>query len=267
MGTGPSQWRRFAFSEIKPVDHYPDSTKYYTFNDLLKLWGQSKRPRTTPIVVPDQKKFAELLFKLHKGELGDNPTRYHELRDDLKLTEYDENTVLNAILVSPYEYGIRNDVVYSLGDVVLFLLYAKPEKPIHGRIMITKQVFLAINEVFGKQNVEDPKFVPYKFGPYSFLLTDVLSNLKYDGLIQTDGKKNTNNEKFYLTENGKIIAKTKFEHLAPETRSSLIKRRQGWDQSHRAGIIAYVYNKYPQYTVKSSIKERYKSIRWGRGRG
>ena len=156
---------------------------------------------------------------------------------------------------------------YSLSEIVLYLLYAGQNKPIHGRISITKQVFLLIKEVLGEKNCADAKFVPYLYGPYSFHLTQLIASLEYDGLIERTGKKNTKNEKFYLTKNGKNITESKFAKLPKKLQQEIIRNRKGWDEDHVEGLLRYVYAKYPKYTEKSKIRERYKSVNWGKSRG
>ena len=266
---------------VEPIKKYPDSTKSYDFTDfitLVKAFYDAPSIRT--IDDPLQMEFAKIVLNLEEVREKEAKTKIakrkqfkelHELSTIMKkwrnLAVHDQNWILNAPLINSKQYKARKYVQHKLTDVILYLLYATQEKPIHGRIAITKQLFLAIKEVFGEENVENPKFVPYRFGPYSFLITHILSNLEYDNLIQVKGRKNTSSEKFFLTEKGVKIAKKKFAKLPKSLQNKLIDRRIGWDQSHIKGLLGYVYNKYPEFTEKSMIKNRYKSITWGRAKG
>lgn len=266
---------------VEPIREYPDSTKSYEFVNFIKLIRAFNRaPAIRTIDDPIQERFAKLVVELEQIREKKAKTKLaqkkqfkelHNLSSLMKkwrnLAVHDQNWILNANLINSKQYKARKKVNYKLTDVILHLLYAQKEKPIHGRIAITKQIFLAIKEVFEEKSVENPKFVPYRYGPYSFLVTHILSNLEYDELVHVKGRKNTSSEKFSLTVKGEKIAKKRFDKLPKKLQDELIDRRKGWDQNHIKGLLAYVYNKYPEFTEKSLIKKQYKSISWGRAKG
>lgn len=258
----------------KPELQYPDSSKYYTFEDIDRVIKTLKSDNPVQIEKPDQQKIAKLIIDLKNARAAGSAHTFQEAyrafvenMPALALKTHEINEMLNAVLVNENEYAVRDPAVYSLRDVVLFLLYTHPKRPICGRIMITKQVFLAIKEVLDDRHVENPKFVPYRYGPYSFTLTHALSNMRYDGLIDVRGKKNTQSELFMLTDRGMKIAGDKFGILPKEQQIILADKRKSWDQLHQKGILSYVYDRYPEYTVTSRIAHIYKSITWGRGTG
>ncbi|MCW3990778.1 MAG: hypothetical protein NWE88_11975 [Candidatus Bathyarchaeota archaeon] len=155
----------------------------------------------------------------------------------------------------------------SVSDVILVLLYSHSSKPIFGRISLMKQVFLLIEEVLNKGEVQDAKFVPYHFGMYSFTVGASLTNLEYSGFIEQRGKKNTKLERFFITTKGERHISSIFNEFSYELQNTIREKRQGWDQLGYDGILRLVYQNYPEYIDKSQIKERYKAIKWGRGRG
>ena len=259
---------------VKPKLQYPDSSKCYAFDDIDEVIKKLKSSDPIQIEKPEQQKLAKLIMELNRARAAGSVhavqeayRAFAETMPTLALETHEINEMLNAILVSENEYVIRDTTVYSLCDVVLFLMYAHLERPICGRILITKQVFLAIKEVFGDARVENPRFVPYRYGPYSFTLTHTLSNMRYDGLIDIRGKKNTQYELFLLTDRGLKIAGDKFNALPKEQQDKLADKRKSWDQLHQKGILSYVYDRYPEYTSNSRITHIYKSITWGRGTG
>ena len=163
---------------------------------------------------------------------------------------------------------ISKDIVL-IKDVILALFSTQSDKPIYGRTMLMKQVFLIFEEILKKQNIDfqDPNFVPYYYGPYSFLVTDIIENLEFEGHITITGKKNTNKEAFTITKQG-IEKSNKIHSLRSKKIMDEIKeKRVGWDELGTSGILKYVYHYYPKFKDKSKIKERYKEITWGRGRG
>ena len=162
-----------------------------------------------------------------------------------------------------------DDQKLLIRDMFLVLLYAKRDNPIYGRTMLIKQLFLLYNEVFDKfQEIpcQEPNFIPYAFGPYSFKSMKILDDLRFSKEIAVDGKRNTKKESFSLSEKGSILAKEKFETLPKNLREIIGEKRIGWDQLGTRGILKYVYEKYPNMKEKSKIKRRYKDITWGIGK-
>ncbi len=122
--------------------------------------------------------------------------------------------------------------------------------------------------IFGRNvSVEDCNYVPYHYGPYSFLVANKLENLVDAGLLWRTGKKDTRNEVFKITKVGEEVIAPKFNNLAPGVGTRISMLRQGLDQLGRDGILRFVYETYPQYRAKSRIGKRYKLITWGRGKG
>jgi len=156
-----------------------------------------------------------------------------------------------------------------ISDLFLVLLYAKKDKPIYGRTMLIKQLFLLYNEVFDKFpeiHLQEPNFIAYDFGPYSFKSMKILDDLRFSKVISVDGKKNTKKESFCLTEKGTKIAEEKFKTLPHSLKKELENKRIGWDQLGTRGILNYVYERYRDMKKNSKIKGRYKDITWGLGK-
>ena len=156
---------------------------------------------------------------------------------------------------------------FTISDVLLLLLYSHSEKSIFGRVSLMKQMFLLTNEVLDKTDVQDPKFVPYRYGMYSFVVGNELTNLDYSGYIERRGRKNSKLEQFRLTDKGKKRISGTFNSLPNPLQETIKEKRKGWDQLGQDGILRLVYQKYPEYKEESPVKERYKSIEWGRGVG
>lgn len=156
---------------------------------------------------------------------------------------------------------------FTVSDIVLILLFAHHDKPLFGRVSMMKQVFLLIEEILEKEEIQEAKYIPYRYGMYSFTVGNALSNLVYSGLIDRRGRKNSKLEQFYLTDKGKEKIISKYSSLPTDLQKEISEKRKGWDQLGYDGILRFVYQKYPQYVDKSKIRERYKTIIWGRGKG
>lgn len=149
----------------------------------------------------------------------------------------------------------------SRQDLIMILLVAQ-EKPIHGRILLMKELFLLYRRLLHEKS-QDPKFVPYKFGPYSFHLVESVSTLSQDGYLEVHGRRNSNSESFTLTSKGRDLARKTFNQLPKSIQNEIIKKRKGWDQLGTEGILNYVYTHYPSFKTNSVLKNRYKDIIWG----
>lgn len=155
----------------------------------------------------------------------------------------------------------------TVSDAILLLLYSQREKPVNGRVSMMKEVFLLVKEVLRGVDTQDPKYVKNRFGMYSFLVTQTLTNLEFAGFMDREGKKNTKVERFKITDKGAKYIRPLFRSLSEDLRSTISEKRKGWDQLGYEGILRYVYQKYPEYRDKSVLKKRYAPIFWGRGTG
>jgi uncharacterized protein YwgA len=152
-------------------------------------------------------------------------------------------------------------------DLILSLLAVKPDKPIYGRIMLMKQIFLLFTETLEPRGIhcQDPKFVAYDFGPYSFTVMQVVEDLRFSGYISIEGRKGSRKEAFKLSKKGKISPNQFLKILSDDIIEEIRYRRIGWDQLGTDGILRYVYEYYPKMKENSKIKNRYKDVSWGIG--
>lgn len=155
----------------------------------------------------------------------------------------------------------KEAVVNSLTNEewVLSLLHANNDKPIYGKLMFVKQLFILANDIF--PNLSDRfKFYPSHYGPYSDVFARTVKELIKRDLVkvdtETDGK--TITYIFTLTEKGKEKAKSAFEGLPQNYQETMSRKRRGWDQLGYRGIVRFVYTKYPEYTTKSKILDMIK---------
>jgi len=183
------------------------------------------------------------------------------LPDGTRLYSYDE---LRSKLSE-----LRSSKVHRLlaRDSVLILLYSHKERPICGRTALMKQLFLFFEEVAKKHELpsQEPRFVPYRYGPYSFLMMNTVESLWHSGYIVIEGRKNSRKESFKLTEAGEKAASELFDHLPEAVQNDIREKRVSWDQ-WGSDILNYVYTCYPHYKERSELKKRYGTIVWGQGK-
>jgi len=155
----------------------------------------------------------------------------------------------------------NEDVVNSLTNEewVLSLLHANNGKPMNGKLMFVKQLFILANDIF--PNLSDRfKFYPSHYGPYSDVFARTVKELIKKDLVkvdtETEGK--TKTYIFTLTERGKKMAKSAFERLPQDYQETISRKRRGWDQLGYRGIVRFVYTKYPEYRIKSKILDMIK---------
>jgi len=175
---------------------------------------------------------------------------------------YDFNTFKKVLS----ENDENRDIIL-IEDIILALLNSFDKKPIYGRTMLMKQIFLIYNEILSGKNlkIQEPHFVSYYYGPFSFLVSKTIDDLELDGCVERFGVKNSEIENFIISEKGK--KKYSKRAFGKSTIIDEIKQKRiGWDQLGTKGILHYVYTYYPDFKDKSIIKNKFKEITWGAGR-
>ncbi len=142
-------------------------------------------------------------------------------------------------------------------ELCLLLLYATDE-PIRGAVSFMKEVFLLFQEKLREFDVMalSPHFISYHYGPYSFDIVESWYELEEDGFMATKGRMSTRKETFFLTKEGEAAAARIWESLPPALREELPSWRRGLDELGNDGILKDVYEKYPEYTDRSKVRER-----------
>jgi hypothetical protein len=103
-------------------------------------------------------------------------------------------------------------------------------------------------------------FFPYKYGPWSYEVSDALKKLVGEGALTVEagqrareGRAHTGIVMVYsLTERGRAAAsKAERRALLKSPLAYLTARR--WARAPLEELIAYVYEKYPEYTTRSLL--------------
>lgn len=162
------------------------------------------------------------------------------------------------------EYKKIKSVKYTTSDLILFLLISQ-EKPIRSKTVFFKEMFYFEKEIFKGENLENCKFVPYHYGPYSFYVANKLNYLVRKNLIHRSKEEGTGKIVFEITYRGKRAISKKYVNLSNPVKKRMITCRMGLDQLGMK-ILNLIYRdkKYEKYIVKSRISHRYKLISWGK---
>jgi uncharacterized protein YwgA len=181
-------------------------------------------------------------------------------------------------------------------DFLLSLLYCpgkgnKENEPILGRTRLTKMVFLFEKEIkkefFSDIDITLPNFESHNFGPFSKDLFDDLSFFVSIGFIRAEetsipisnvekkeiemaldddwedaGFEKAEQEsvelKYSLSLQGlKYVAENIWGMLSDIQKENLTKFKQQINTISLDSLLRYVYNKYPNYTDKSIIADKY----------
>lgn len=177
---------------------------------------------------------------------GNNSEIEFKLIDETVLMDYQK--AVNAFQdITPEKIGPE--------EIILLLLGIIPDKPIKGKTMLIKQIFLTEKDIFDN-DVQELKYIAHKFGPHSFMIDNMLRNMEFIGMI----KKTKNN--YSITEKGLIGFNKIKQHLDLNKLNKLKHYRIAWDELGMDRVLNLVYTKYPKYTNKSIIKHRYQVIKW-----
>lgn len=138
-------------------------------------------------------------------------------------------------------------------DLVLLTLYLSGQK-IEGSTIFHKLIFVLTKEHVRKLYYKF-KFIPWKFGPWSLVLGDILKKLALSGKVDIyrDGKKIV----YKLTPLGvQYVEKEILNNLSENELDELKEKIDALLQAGYEGILGYVYRNYPEYAVNSEIRDR-----------
>ena len=147
---------------------------------------------------------------------------------------------------------------FSPEEWVLIFFYAGAENSennpiINGFLMFTKQFFVFVKEI--KKDLDKQfNFIPYDYGPYSFVLKRNIDDLSKKGSIEI--KRYDDRQDFILTETGIKKSRILFDSLDDKTKQALQNLRHEATELGYRGVLRYVYSRYPEYTTASKIRER-----------
>ena len=183
--------------------------------------------------------------------------------------------------------------ITSCKDFIMLLLYAKGHKggkcePIRGKTRLMKMIFIFDEEIRRKFNTEKaiiediPKFEPNKYGPFSSRVFSDLEFLVELGFVKvypvsnseisneeayeydywqartgpSDDFEGTNNEEeFSLTEVGQsFVEEGEAGILTDKQKKILNEFKARCTGTSLRNLLEYVYNKYPEMTTKSKIR-------------
>jgi len=159
---------------------------------------------------------------------------------------------------------------------------------IEGITRLEKLIFLLIQEknFLGDVNIDSKfNFSPFKMGPWSNQIYDEIDfleslnllkkketiknvpadNAYFDELLTNSiidkyqKNKYTDDRKsniFELSESGKKKALEIWNRLSPQEKKSIIDIKKRFNRMNLKQFLTYVYNKYPEYTTNSEIKDQ-----------
>lgn len=139
-------------------------------------------------------------------------------------------------------------------DLALLLLYFDGAAPINGMTKFEKLVFLSQKEVLEKwKELESSKFEfgPDRFGPLSTDLYDELDFLKSVQMVDSI------DNNFKITDRGQRFVQNKVFAKVPEhIRKAIESIKVKYGRESLEDLLKYVYTNYPEYTVKSEIRDK-----------
>ena len=165
-------------------------------------------------------------------------------------------------------------------DLVLLLLatstrWEQATNRINGITRLEKLLFLVDKECnYGDALDKTFDFVPYHYGPYSKEVYEAVELLEEAGLIEeqrnfTDSELDRAEEllysgmateisyerQFILTDDGKSIARYLFRNR-PQLEAEIRRIKDTYAGLPLQTLIYYVYTKYPDYAVRSVIRDK-----------
>lgn len=140
---------------------------------------------------------------------------------------------------------------------MLAVLYAEKHRPVRGKLMLMKTMFIAAKEIVPEAD-QVLAFYPKDYGPFSREVAKAVEDLAKKGLIVARGggeDRETDRTDFYLAPAGSEQGEKVFLRLQPESQERLRELRAGAEEMGYSGIVRYVYAKYPEYISASKIRK------------
>ena len=123
--------------------------------------------------------------------------------------------------------------------VLMMVLDEMSRRGIKSRLFMIKSLFLLKKEENVGKAIKFYYFFPYKYGPFSFTSYDDIARLQKNGFLTADMK---------VTAKGRMEA-SKVKDMRQKA-ANTVSRFKSKDE-----IKNYVYEKYPEYTVKSELSK------------
>ena len=175
----------------------------------------------------------------------------------------------------------EGDGVLEVDDAVILVLGAPSTSPrarnrLEGVTRLEKLLFLLQRETsVGELLTEDPGFVAYNFGPFSAKVYQAVDTLVSAGLIEDSAAFAESTEdawetqevigarvsdpyatrNFALTERGRRYYEALVGDLPKDVESTLSSFKNRFAALPLRQLVRYVYERYPQYTVNSVIRD------------
>lgn len=134
-------------------------------------------------------------------------------------------------------------MIYWRQKVLLALLKNAPEKKA-SKIQLVKWLFLLKEEEHLNNHGSFYDFLPYKFGPFSFLVYRDINKLEQFGLVNSDDV-SFQSTSFDKQDIGNA--------LPPKIVNSISKILYNYGRIPQQHLIDYIYKKYPWYASRSEI--------------
>ncbi len=138
---------------------------------------------------------------------------------------------------------------------LILLSLLKHAGHINGRVQLQKLMFLLSHNY----NIETGyEFVPFKYGPYCKTIQEDLDYLIEYGYIIHKEEKKSNNEiahKYQITEYGEEFLLE--NELPPIYEQIIIDLVNNFRSYNTRQLMEYVYKNYPEFTIKSEVKDKY----------
>ena len=134
----------------------------------------------------------------------------------------------------------RSAVLYILpASYWILLLLSSQDRPVVGRTLLFKELFIFEKEVLAGESVEVCRFVPHYYGPYSFYMACKVREMARRGLIEISGGGAAST--YALTPKGLEMARERRRTVPASLANRMARLRKGLDQHGATHILKAIY--------------------------
>jgi len=155
---------------------------------------------------------------------------------------------------------MKNRNMEEIKKWIILLLGADNGRPIRGKLMFQKEMFILAYDILQKLGILSKEeverifnFKPHYYGPYSKKIEDTLNLLQQQGLVKVE--KQDDVIIYTLTDKGKNEFKKVLDKQGDDVIKLIEKLKIGSERLGYKGLLKYVYINYPEFIDRSLIKD------------
>ena len=144
----------------------------------------------------------------------------------------------------------QDSATYDIESILFLLLYSEgPQgrraESLPSNLFLQKEAFVLSKKI---QTLE-AEYEPFRLGPFSETLDDVLEQLRASRFVAPD-------DPIHLTQDGLVLARDLWEKASDDLKKLVTDTKKLFNNMTKDELLSYIYSSYPEWTENSDIREQ-----------